>query len=455
MKEITIGKRTFFWSYLASILQIGSGVLLFPIILRVLPSEMIGIWSIFIAITVFVNMLDFGFTPSFTRNITYIFSGVNKLEKTGIAIDSSSSEVNYSLLASSIKAMKWLYLRVAIIAFTLLLTAGSYYLHTVLNSNYHGDQMPIWIAWIFFCFTNTFNIYTLYYDCLLLGKGLVKNDKQTIILSQIIYLVISLILVLCGFGLISLVVGQAIALLVKRGLSRYFFYSKEIKDNLSKQTNTSDAKEIINIIIPNSVKLGLTCVGAFLSLQSAILIGSLYLSLNEMASYGITMQVVNVIASLGGVFYFSLSPKIAQLRVQNDLLKIKELYLKSIGLLLLSFLAGGFLLIWSGNWILLLLGSKTLLIGNGMMIGLLIITFLEKNHAIAGNVILSNNVVPFFRASIVAGIITVILLLVFFRFLDWGIWTMIFAPGIAQILYQNWKWPTLVMKELNANRDGA
>jgi O-antigen/teichoic acid export membrane protein len=452
MKEITIGKRTIIWSYLATILQIGSGVLLFPVILKLLPSEMIGIWSIFMAITIFVNMLDFGFTPSFTRNITYIFSGINKLEKTGIATDSSSSEVNYALLSGSIKAMKWFYLRIALLALVLLSTVGSIYLFVVLKSNYHADVLPIWIAWGVFCFTNTYNIYTLYYDCLLLGRGLVKKDKQSVIISQLLYLGISLLLILCGCGLISIVIGQAIALLVKRQLSSKFFYSNEIKTRLSAEKNNRNFKDIINVIIPNSIKLGLTGLGGFLSLQSSVFIGSLYLTLNDMASYGITVQVVNVIASLGGVYYFSHTPKIAQLRVSNNIQEIKALYFKSTGLLLLSFFSGGLLLILLGNWALSIIGSKTLLLQKEMLFGLLLITFLEKNHAIAGGFLLSKNEVPFFRASIAAGLITVALLVTFFIFFDWGIWTMILAPGIAQIIYQNWRWPYVLLKDLNAGK---
>jgi len=448
MKEITIGKRTIIWSYLATILQIGSGVLLFPIILRMLPSETIGIWSIFMAISVFVNMLDFGFTPSFTRNITYIFSGVNKLEKTGISNEERSSEVNYSLLSGFIKAMKWLYLRIATIVLVLLSTVGSYYLYTVLKRSYHGEVSSIWIAWIIFCFTNAYNIYTLYYDCLMLGQGLVKKDKQIVIIAQITYLIISLILILCGFGLISIVIGQAISLVVKRNLSRMFIYSKDIKESLLNQKESYNYKEAIKIIIPNSVKLGLTSLGAFLSLQSSIFIGSLYLRLDEMASYGITVQVVNVVASIGGVYYFSHTPKIAQLRVKNDLSKIKVFYLQSIGLLLLSFILAGTLLIFLGNWALSIIGAKTFLIEKGMIIGLLLTTFFEKNHAIAGGFLLSKNEVPFFRASLVAGVITVLLLLFFFKYFDWGIWAMILAPGIAQLLYQNWRWPYMLLKEL-------
>ena len=98
-----------------------------------------------------------------------------------------------------------------------------------------------------------------------------------------------------------------------------------------------------------------------------------------------------------------------------------------------------------------ILKSKTLLLGKSMIIVLLIINFLEKNHAIAGAFLLSKNEVPYFKAAILSGICTVILLLIFVHWLHWGIWGMILAPGITQLVYQNWKWPVVLLNELNAN----
>lgn len=46
-----IGKKDFVWTILATFFKIGAGVLLLPLILRKLPSETVGIWTIFATIT--------------------------------------------------------------------------------------------------------------------------------------------------------------------------------------------------------------------------------------------------------------------------------------------------------------------------------------------------------------------------------------------------------------------
>jgi len=446
---INIGKKDVIWNYLATFLQIGSGILLFPFILRMLPSESVGVWSIFMSIASFVNLLDFGFSPSFTRNITYIFSGVDKLERTGISKENTNAQINIELLGKTIRAMKWFYSRISLVAFTLLISAGSFYLFSVINQSFKGDRLQVEVAWGMFCIVNTYNIYTLYYDSLMLGFGMVMKNKQLIIISQIAYLCVSVTLIYCGLGLISIVVGQAIAVGIRRVISFRYFYTQSLRNEL-KQVNTDDFKQIITIITPNSIKVGLTSIGAFMVLQSSIIVGSLYISLTQLASYGITVQVTNVIASLATVYYSSFTPQVTHLRVENNIVAIKNIYIKCIFLLVLTIIVCGVILITSGDWALELLKSKTHLLGSSMIILILLITLLEKNHAIAGGFILSKNEVPFFKAAIISGIATVILLFILINTFNMGIWGMILAPGIVQISYQNWKWPYVLIKELNS-----
>jgi len=76
-----IDKRDVLWSYASMFLLVGSGIILLPFMLNKMPSDTIGMWQIFQTITALVLLLDFGFRPSFSRNVSYIFSGVQMLQK--------------------------------------------------------------------------------------------------------------------------------------------------------------------------------------------------------------------------------------------------------------------------------------------------------------------------------------------------------------------------------------
>ncbi len=446
--EINIGKKDVTWSYLSTFLQIGSGIILFPLILRILPAETVGIWSLFMSIFSFVMLLDFGFSPSFTRNISYIFSGVNSLMKEGISNDVDKSEVNFGLLADTIGAMKKLYRIIALVTLLLLASVGTYYLLYILKLRFTGDTTNIKISWILFIIVNTYNIYTLYYDSLLIGRGLVKRNKQIVVFSQVVYLVVSALLLLSGFDLLSVVIAQGLSIVVKRVLSYKAFFTREIKNRLSNQKSTNSA-EIVKIILPNSAKLGITSLGAFLVLQVSVIMGPFYVNLEDVARYGITVQAVNVITSLGAVFFSTYVPRLSYLRVDGDMSSIKSLYFKSSIVLLGVTVVFGSVLIAIGTPLLQLIQSNTLLLSRPMIFILITIAFLEKNHAIAGGFLLTKNEVPFFKASLISGVATVVLLYVMLEYLNMSLWGMILAPGIAQLAYQNWKWPLEMLKDLN------
>ena len=78
----------------------------------------------------------------------------------------------------------------------------------------------------------------------------------------------------------------------------------------------------------------------------------------------------------------------------------------------------------------------------------LVVGFLESNHALSAGFIMADNRIPFFIPSLVSGAATFALLWIFLGPCHLGLWALILAPGVAQLAYQNWKWPSVVIKEL-------
>lgn len=442
-----IGRADILWNYTATFLKIASSVLLLPFILRMMPVETVGIWTVFMTITSFMGLLDFGFNPSFTRNVTYVFSGVRSLKAKGYSIvDVDDNSIDYGLLKGVIITMKWFYKRMAFVLFVILITLGTYYIYTLLQS-YNEEHSEVYIAWFLLCVINTYSLLTSYYDPLLQGKGLIKRSKQITIIGQTGYLIIASVLIMSGFGLVAIISAQASSVVIVRLLSYRSFFNEEIKSALESTTPRAN-KEILHAIYPNAIKLGLTSIGGLMVSQSAIIIGSLYLTLPEIASYGITMQFIGVIASLARIYLATYEPKITQLRIEHNNTAIKKLFLKGQIFFSSTYLLGGVCLVGLGKWILELIGSQTQLMPQLIILVAIVVIFLETNHAIAGAILVTKNEVPFFKASLLSGGSTVLLLLIFFNFTNLRLLAMIAAQGIAQGAYQNWKWPLEVTKEL-------
>ena len=444
-----IGKKEIVWSYAGTAFMIGAGVILLPFILHKMPQETVGIWNIFQTITFLVLLLDFGFRPTFARNISYIFSGVKTLQKEGVAHASADSEVDYGLLKGTLMAMQRFYRYIALGVFGLLVTAGTAYLYYILRK-YNGDHQDAMMAWILLIAINCYNLYTFYYDALLTGKGYIKRSQQINMIGQAVYIALAIGLIYAGFGLTAIVGSQLVSTVIRRVMMYRVFFTPELKARLA-EAESNEPKEILSAITPNAIKIGLTQIGGFLVNKAAMLIAPVFVSLEMVACYGITVQVMDILARCATVFYQSYLPKLAQCRTENNINGLRRYYLLCTGSLLAVFVVGGIAWIFLGEWALNLIGSQTQFVPTTMLMVMLIISVLEHNHAVSAGFIMADNKIPFFIPSLVSGAATILLLWIFLGPLDMGLWGLILAPGFAQLAYQNWKWPSVVIKELWRN----
>jgi O-antigen/teichoic acid export membrane protein len=440
-----IGKKSVAWSYTSVFFSVGSGLILLPFILHAMPSGTIAIWTIFQTIYALTMLLDFGFRPSFARNLSYVFSGVEHFSVNGVE-KPSCQEINYVLLKDTLQAMKMFYRWVAIVVFALLITVGTWYFMQLM-SKYSGDKDDAIIAWILLVSINCYNVYTLYYDSLLTGKGYISQLQKITILGQSVYLCLAIILILCGMQLSAIVLSQALSVVIKRVLSYKVFYNAELRKELSK-VQLSAPMEVLRIIAPNAVKVGLTSFGSYIVNRSSMFIGAIYLSLDTMAQYGVCLQIMDIMARCGTMMFVTYSPKIAQWYSQRDMQKIGRVYIYSVSSLLIIYLIGGLAVVLCANPLLDIINSNTHLLPTRRVVLLIVINFLEQNHGIAGGFIQAGNQVPFFIPSLLSGLATIVLLWVFLDLCDMGVIALILAPGIAQLVYQNWKWPMVVIKEI-------
>ena len=448
MAVADVGRKDFVWTLLATFFKIGAGVLLFPFVLRMLPVESVGIWTIFTAITQLTFIFDFGFNVSFARNVSYVFSGVSSLKREGYEFVDSVyiNKVDYELLGGTIRAMRYFYSRMAIVLFLLFAVVGTFYIYGLCRV-YSGDVREVYVAWGILVLINSYNLYTLYYEALLNGRGLIKRVHQIILIGNVVYIILAIVLILLGGGLVAIVSSQAISVLLVRYLSKRAFYTKEIIDGLS-IVDDVDYKGVLSVITLNAVKVGLTSLGGFIINKSSMFIGSLYVSLEMMASYGITLQLLVVIGMLAGIVSRVYMPKVFQWRVEGRLdLVRRTFYLSSIVMLFVFVLSGTVIVLW-GDWMLGVLKSSTMLLPTGLLILVFVQHYLEYNHSNAAQYLLSRNEVPFFKASLMSACGVLILLGVFVVWLDMGVLGMILSPMIVQAAYQNWKWPLEVVREL-------
>ena len=443
-----IGRKDIAWNFVGTIMRVASGVILLPIVLNKLSRADVGLWNIYIQIGGLALLLDFGFLSTFSRNITYIFSGVKELKPEGfISVDNSDKSISYSLLKSVIKAMRRYYGILALLFLIVFIAGSPFYLTRVLHE-YNGNKSIIWISWFIYGFLVAYQLYTYYYSSLLIGRGMIKRQQQITIIGQLSRILTSLIFLTFGFGIISLVIGQLVSDIINRILSYNAFYDKDLRQNL-KDAIVIPVRNIMKIMSPNAIRIGITTLGWFLTSKIIIIVAPLLsITLPTVGSYGTTIQMINLIMSLATLWFSTFYPKMTLYRVNNQKDDLKRVYIKSQLAMIAVFLVCGSGLILVGPPLLNFFGSKTQLLSTSMILVLLVFALMESNYSIANSFILSGNEVPYMKSSILTGIFSASLLLVLLKFTTLSTWAMILAPGIAASLYINWKWPLVVAQKL-------
>lgn len=446
--EIKVSKKDFFWSYLAKFFNLASGLIILPLFLKFLSSEEVGMNYLMITVSSMVALLDFGFTPQFSKNITYAISGVNSIKVDGVE-NIRSNTPNYRLLSIVIQTSKYVYKRISQVVLIIMLTLGSAYIYKVTNGFTNVNNA--FIIWITYSVSIFFNTYFNYLNCLLVGSGKIYESNIGLILSKVTYIIICITLLIVGYGLYSIIIANIIAPFVQRYYSYKVFYTDEMKSYLTHEVTKNEIKETFNTIWYNAKKLGINFVGAYLINKCSMFLIGFYFSLEIIASYGLLIQLAGVLSSVSSITLSTFYPRLSNLIVLNDTQGIKRILAITNIIYWICMLMGCVTIILFAPYTLSLIGSNTVLPSKTICIIYLIIIALEQNHSNFATIITSYNTVPFVKAAIYSGIAILVLTLISLQFTKLELLGVILAQGLVQISYNNWYWPKYVLQHNNLN----
>lgn len=448
--RVKLTKKDVVWSYLAQFFSLASGIFILPLVLKLLSTDEIALNYLIGSLGAMVALFDFGFAPQFGRNITYVFSGAQTIHKTGIQTVESGEEINYTLLLNMIYTAKAVYFRIALAAFILLSTFGTWYIYEVTN----GFQTVDHVVWIW-ATTNVsifLSFYFSYFDSLLIGRGMIKQARISAIISKATYILFSITLLLFGFGLLGVVLSSLASSLIYRYISYRFFYDKEFLEKISEvKIDKVLSRELFKKLWHNSSKLGLVIVSAYAINNLSMFLAGLFLSSEEVASYGLLIQLVGIISMVSGTLFSSYNPTFSYLRISNKLSELLGTFSFTIIVYLLLFIVGSAVLIFLGPIILKFIGSNAVLPAVPIMLVYCLVVLLENNHSNFATLIVTKNEVPFFKSSIIAGFFVAVGDFIILKYFSFGIMGLILVQGIVQLGYANWKWPLVVCREFSTN----
>lgn len=442
---IEITRKDIIWSYVAKFFMIGAGLVTLPLILNMLTQEEVGMNYLMLTVSSIVGLLDFGFSPQFGRNFTYVNSGAKSLLKEGLR-EETGGEVDWHLLSVLIRTARYVYTRLSIIALAVMLSFGTIYIW-YLTEGFTNVHNSLYI-WILYSFSTYFNIYFSYYSSLLTGSGMVKEASQAAILSKSTYMILCVLFLLMDWGLFAVVAANFIAPFVQRFFCYKVYFTPDLKGKLDNDVSKTEINDTFKVIWFNAKKLGINFIGAYAVNKVGMFIIGFFLPLAVIGSYGLLVQLATIVSGLANTLFVTFLPKLSNLRVTGRKNELRRTISFSVVFGQIIMLAGALAILFIVPPFLELVNSKTALPEAGICALYLIVIALELNHSEFASVISTSNRVPYVVPSLVSGGIIVLITFIVLKFTSLGLLGVILVQGLVQLAYNNWRWPLWVFKEL-------
>ena len=161
------------------------------------------------------------------------------------------------------------------------------------------------------------------------------------------------------------------------------------------------------------------------------------------------VQLVGILLSISSTLFMINNPRFIELNSKSKINELKKEFAFSMGIYYLLFIIGGFFLVMVVPELLLLIKSKAVLPGSGILVLYLIVMLLEGNHSFFGTMIVIRNSVPFLSAALISGGFIILGSYLCLTFTSYDLLGLILVQGIVQLAYNNWKWPYVVLKDYN------
>ena len=448
---IKSSKKDVTWNYLGIFFSMGSNLIILPFMMRLLDSDFLGLWYVFLSIGGIVALFDFGFNPTFDRNVAYCWSGVDYLTKEGaIVTDLQTKKPNFVLLKKVLKLCRLIYLLISLIALVILAGGGTFYIFYVARDIYGYEVVVSWALYVLAVFLN---LYYGYFATFLRGVGAVAEYNKISVAARIIQIAATIVLLYLGLGIIAASIAYLLYGCILRLLSKNVFYRyKGIGDELKRvkiEGDSNELKSLFSTIWHNTWKDGLVAVSNYGAGQASTLITSLFFSLELTGIYSISLQLVTAIATVSAALYTAFQPSM-QSAYANDR---KEDSKKLMAVSMIVFTS----IFWLGVLALSTVGIPILKFikpehtyDRVVIITLSVYIFFFNRQSYYASFISNTNHIPYVIPYIVSSAVGLGLALLFVYY-DLGIFGLILGQFIAQLAFNVWKWPHEVYKMLDSN----
>lgn len=292
-----------------------------PQVLKEFAPEEIVLWYLFFTIISLQSIADFGFRQTFSRIISYAFKGAKEIGV--LNKDNSDSAINQYdqpnllLLNNIISTMKFIYLRLTVVAFILMGVLGSYSMVTPINNT--SDIKSSWLSWFIVLFVSSISFYGKIYLNFLEGLNKIALVRRVETLTSIASIITNIVVLYFAPSILNLVIANQVWVIIVTVRDWYLCHT--IDDNFYKKVSKKLPfdKELFKQVWKPAWRSG---ISGLMSVGLTNITGLIYAQIGttfEVASYLLGLRIINVIKEVSMAPFYSKIPLIAMLRVKNDI----------------------------------------------------------------------------------------------------------------------------------------
>ena len=446
----TLLKRVFnsavAWLWLFNFFRLAYGLILLPLVLRKFSSADLGMYYVLLSLSALVPLVDFGFGPTIGRFVGYAMGGATSFQMQGLAQPGNSPAPNYTLVWQLLFTSRALYRLLVFGLLVVLGTWGTYLVEVRIQET--SSVLLTRLAWLATLFAALFDIYSNWWVVFLRGTNNVLSAARIDVLAMAVRLVLAATLLLGGAGLLSVPVGSLFGSFIQRYLAR-----RRCLDLLSGHPPPKKAqfKEVLHVLWPNTWRAGMIFVGGYLTVNAntAICLHSFGLLAN--AQYGLSVQLLNVIAGMAVVWTFVKWPVVAQYHARHDFTAVRRILRPRIWLQSLTFISLAAVLLCFGPSLLAHFGSGKKVLPLEWFALLALGSFLDMQLGFWTTVIYTGNRLPFLWPVIAGSTLSLGLSLTLVHFTALGLGALVLGPLLAGSFFNYWYWPSYACRSIGTS----
>jgi len=424
------------WSWAMNGFRLASGLLLLPLLLKVLPTPELGIYYLFLQLFSLLPVVDFGFSVSVGRYVSYAMSGALELKPLGLVTHREGTGPNLSLLWQLLHTTRRLFQFMSLTALVLMGGIGTWAVSVRIHDT--SDPSVTWLAWGITLAAAVLEIYAGWWNVFLRGMNQVLASARISVFAYALKFLLSCVLLASGAGLLAVPVASIFSSALMRLLSR-----QRCLALLGPAPGSGEAGRVhlLGILWPTSWRVGLQFMSTYLASHANGIICATVLGLAANATFGLSLQVTMVIQGMASVWTLVKWPIVGQYRAKGDTEGLRQVLWTRIWLQALSYIVMAIAAWFLGPLLLQWLGvDKTLL--PGPLFAILLVTgFLDTNFSFWTTLLSMENRIPSLWPTVITNVCSLVIVLVLVTSTDLGLAALVVPPLLMGSLFGYWYWP--------------